>query len=130
MKGSTKAIQRVAIRDTQIGDREVPAGTQVVRGIAGANRDPRRWGADASEFKLNRPDVRQHLSFGRGIHACPGAGLVRAKTKTILEVLLERTSEIRISEEHHGKVGARQYPFEPSQIIRGLTHLHVELTEV
>lgn len=128
LEGSTKATQRLAIRDTKIGNTDVPAGTQVVLGIAGVNRDPSYWGDDANEFKLNRPNVRQHLSFGRGIHTCPGARLVRIKAKTILEALFAKTSDIRISEDHHGKPGARNYDFEPSYIIRSLTHLHVEFT--
>lgn len=128
MDGSTKATQRLAIHDTKIGDYDVPAGTQVILGISGVNRDPNHWGEDVNEFKLKRPGVRQHLSFGRGIHTCPGAQLARLKTKTMLEMMFEKTSDIRISEEHHGKVGARHYAFEPSFIIRGLTGLHVEFT--
>lgn len=128
LEPSTKATQRLAIKDTKIGDYDVPAGTQVVLGISGVNRDPERWGDDANEFKMKRPNVRQHLSFGRGVHACPGAGLVRAKTKTMLEVLFDKTSDIRISEDHHGSVGARGYAYEPSYIIRGLTSLNIEVT--
>lgn len=128
LEGSTKATQRLAIRDTKIGDFTVEAGTQVMLGISGANRDPNYWGNDANEFKLKRPGVRRHLSFGRGAHTCPGSQLVRIKTKTILEVLFEKTSDIRISEEHHGKITDRDYPFEASYIIRGLTSLHVEFT--
>lgn len=128
LEGSTKATQRVAIHDTKIGDHEVPAGTQVMLGITGANRDPNYWGEDADEFRLKRPNVRKHLSFGRGVHMCPGAGMVRAQTRTMLEVLLDKTSDIRISEKHHGKADARNYPFEPSYIIHSLTDLHIELT--
>jgi cytochrome P450 len=128
LEGSTKATHRLAIHDTKIGDRDVPAGTQVMLGIAGVNRDPARWGEDANEFKLNRPNVRQHLAFGRGAHTCAGAPLARAEVTTMLNVMLDKTSDIRISEEHHGEVGARDYPYEPSFIIRGLDNLHVELT--
>ena len=128
LEASTKATQRVAIRDTNIGDYQVPAGTQVMLGIVGANRDPNCWGEDANEFKLKRPNARKHLTFGRGVHMCPGAGMVRAQTRTMLEVLLDKTSEIRISEGHHGKPDARDYSFEPSYIIHSLTHLQVELT--
>ncbi len=126
LEGSTKATHRLAIRDTSIGGRPVPAGTQVMLGIAGVNRDPARWGDDANEFKLNRPGIREHLAFGRGVHTCAGAPLARAEVKTLLTVMLDKTSDIRISEQHHGKHGARNYPFEPSFIIRGLDNLHVE----
>lgn len=127
LEGSTKATHRLAIHDTKIGNRDVPAGTQVMLGIAGVNRDPARWGEDANEFKLRRPNVRQHLAFGRGAHTCAGAPLARAEVRTMLNVMLDKTSDIRISEEHHGKPGARNYPFEPSFIIRGLENLHLHL---
>lgn len=126
LEGSTKATHRLAIHDTIIGDRKVPAGTQAMLAIAGVNRDPERWGDDANEFKLKRPRIREHLAFGRGAHTCAGAPLARAEVNTMLNVMFDKTSDIRISEKEHGKSGARNYPFEPSFIIRGLANLHVE----
>ena len=126
MEGSSKATHRLAIRDTKIGDRHIPAGTQVILGIAGANRDPRKWGDDANEFKLGRPKVREHLAFGRGAHTCAGAPLARAEVRTILNVMFDKTSDIRISADKHGEPGQRNYTFEPSFIIRGLDHLYLE----
>ena len=128
LEGSTKATHRLALRDTHIGDRFVPAGTQVIVALAAANRDPRRWGDDANEFKLNRPGIREHIAFGRGSHTCAGAPLARAEVRTILNSFFNFTSDIAISETKHGKQGARQYQFEPSFIIRGLANLHLELT--
>ena len=43
-----------------------------------------------------------------------------------IERLLERTSDIRISEAHHGPAGARHYSYVPTYILRGLTELHLE----
>ena len=126
LEGSSKATHRVAIRDTKIGDRHIPAGTQVILAIAGVNRDPRKWGDDANEFKLKREGYREHLAFGRGMHTCAGAPLARAEVKTFLNALFEKTTAIRISEKDHGKPGERNYAYEPSFIIRGLDHLHVE----
>lgn len=127
LEGSSKATHRVARRDTRIGDRAIPAGTQVIVALAAANRDPRRWGTDANDFKLNRPGIREHIAFGRGSHTCAGAPLARAEVRTILNSFFNLTSNIAISEEKHGKPGARQYQFEPSFIIRGLDNLHLEL---
>lgn len=127
LEGSSKATHRVARRDTRIGDVEVQAGTQVIVALAAANRDPRRWGEDANEFKLKRPRIREHIAFGRGSHTCAGAPLARAEVATILNSFFDQTSDILISEEKHGKPGARQYRFEPSFIIRGLENLYLEL---
>ncbi|MDY6919146.1 MAG: cytochrome P450 [Pseudomonadota bacterium] len=126
LEGSTKATHRLAVRDTRIGDRKVPAGSQAMLAIAGVNLDPERWGEDANEFKLKRPKIREHLAFGRGAHTCAGAPLARAEVITLINVMLDKTSDIRISEPEHGKPGQRDYPFEPSFIIRGLANLYVE----
>jgi len=127
LEGSSKATHRVARRDTRIGERFIPAGTQVIVALAAANRDPKYWGEDANEFKLNRPGIRNHIAFGRGSHTCAGAPLARAEVRTILNAFFDFTADIAISEEKHGKPGARQYRFEPSFIIRGLEELHLAL---
>lgn len=130
LEGSSKATHRIAKRDTTIADVKVPAGKAVIVALGAANRDPRRWGSDANEFKLKRPGIREHISFGRGIHTCAGAPLARAEVATILNQFFDRTSDIAISESMHGKPGQRRYKFEPSFIIRGLDNLHLELTPV
>ena len=63
-----------------------------------------------------------------GSHTCAGAPLARAEIKTILNAFFDLTDNIAISEEKHGKPGARQYKFEPSFIIRGMDNLHLDLT--
>ena len=79
----------------------------VVNGAA--NRDPRRF-EDPDTFDPERKNARQHLAFGRGIHSCPGAPLARAETRVGLERLLDRTTDIRISEAHHGPAGKPPLP--------------------
>jgi cytochrome P450 len=126
LEGSSKITARLAVRDTKIGDMDIPAGTRVGLAIAAINRDPRKWGEDANEFKLKRPRIREHLAFGRGVHTCAGAPLARAEVIEIINAFFDHTSEIGFNEAVHGKVGSRQYKFEPSFIIRGLDTLQVE----
>lgn len=127
LEGSTKITSRIARRDTTIGGMKVAVGTEVVLSLAAANRDPRRWGEDAHEFRLKRQGVREHLSFGRGSHTCAGAPLARREVSILLNSFFDHTSDIKISEAHHGKSGSRQYQFEPSFLMRGLDNLHLEL---
>ena len=127
LEGSTKATFRVAKRKTEIAGMEIPAGQIVVVALPAANRDPRRWD-DPAEFRLNRPRIKEHLAFGRGAHTCAGAPLARAEVAVLLDRLLEHTSQIRLSEAHHGAPGSRRIAYEPSFIIRGLAELHVEFT--
>ena len=81
---------------------------------------------DPNEFRIDRANGRQHLAFGTGIHSCAGAPLARAETHATLVRFLERMSDIRISEEHHGPPEARCYEYDPTYMLRGLRELHVE----
>jgi len=93
-----------------LGGVDVPAGATLMVVNCAANRDPRRF-TDPNTFDAARSNARQHIAFGRGIHTCPGAPLARAEARVALERLLDRTSDIRISEAHHGPAGARHYRY-------------------
>ena len=110
-----------------VGGVDLPAGTTVMLVNAAANRDPGHFD-DPATFQIDRANARTHLSFGRGIHTCPGAPLARTEARVSLERLLDRTTDIRISEAEHGPAGARRYRYVPTFILRGLTRLHLEFT--
>jgi cytochrome P450 family 150 subfamily A5 len=118
---------RLSRVSTTVGETDLPAGTTVMVLNGAANRDPRRFD-EPDTFDPNRKNARQHLAFGRGIHSCPGAPLARAETKVAIERLLDRTSEIRLSERDHGSEGERRYTYIPTYILRGLVELHLEFT--
>ena len=126
LEGSSKVTHRLVRKDAHIGDLAVPAGTKVVISLAGADRDPARWD-DPNAFQLGRPRVKEHLAFGRGAHTCIGNPLARAEVRVLFERLLDKTSDVTVSEEHHGPPGNRKLDYEPSYIVRGLTSLHVAL---
>ncbi|MBM7459224.1 cytochrome P450 [Rhodococcus coprophilus] len=112
---------------TEVGGVEVPAGTIMMLVNGAANRDPRQF-SDPAEFDLDRRNARTHIAFGRGIHACPGAPLARTEARVGFERLLERTSNITISEEVHGPEGDRKFDYLPTFILRGLMTLHLDFT--
>ena len=72
--------------------------------LGAANRDPRKFD-DPDEFQLDRKNVREHIAFGRGIHTCAGAPLARVEGRVTINRLLDRMSDIRISEAEHGPAG-------------------------
>jgi cytochrome P450 len=125
MESPVKGDFRLARCPVKIGGVEVPAGTTVMVLNAAANRDPRHF-ADPHQFDLGRANARHQVAFGRGIHSCPGAPLARAEARIGFQRLLERTRNIRISEQHHGPAGARRYQYVPTFILRGLMQLHIE----
>ena len=116
---------RLARVPTNVGGVDIPAGTTLMVLNGAANRDPRVF-PDPDAFDLDRTNARQHISFGHGIHTCPGAPLARAEGRVSVERLLDRMGDIRISETEHGPAGARRYEYAPTYILRGLRRLHLE----
>ena len=129
LESPVKTNFRLARRTTTIGDVEVPAGTNVLIMVGAANRDPRHFEAP-NEVRLDRPNITDHVAFGRGIHACPGASLSRAEARVSLERVLDRMGDIRIDQAVHGPVDARRYEWEPTFLLRRVKELHVEFTPI
>ena len=129
IESPVKGDFRLARVPAVVGGVDIPAGTTVMVLNGAANRDPRRF-ADPAEFKVDRANAREHLTFGRGIHSCPGGPLARAEARVAVERLLARTADIRISEREHGPPDARRYQYVPTYILRGLRRLHLEFDPV
>ena len=110
-----------------VGGVDLPAGTTLMVLNGAANCDPREF-VEPNVLLPERENAREHLAFGHGIHFCPGAPLARAEGRITLERLLDRTSDIRISEKEHGPPGDRRYRYHPTYILRGLQRLHIEFT--
>lgn len=127
LESPVKADFRLARRTTTVGGVEIEAGTPVMLLNGAANRDPRRFECPA-EFRLDRPNTKEHIAFGRGHHSCPGGSLARAEGRISIERILDRMHDIRFSEEHHGPDGARRFEYEPTWVLRGLHELHLEFT--
>jgi cytochrome P450 len=122
-----RAVSRIARASTSLAGAQIPAGATVTLLLGAANRDPRRFEQPA-EFDVERTNARENLAFGRGIHACPGAPLARAEARIALERVLDRMTDIRISEEAHGPAGARHYEYTRWYLLRGPMRLHLEFT--
>jgi cytochrome P450 family 150 subfamily A5 len=125
IESPVKGDFRLSRVPTTVGGVDLPAGTTVMVLNGAAGRDPRHF-EDPATLDVDRANARQHLAFGRGIHTCPGAPLARAEGRVAIQRMLDRTSEIRISEREHGPAGARRYSYVPTFILRGLTRLHLE----
>jgi cytochrome P450 len=129
IESPVKADFRLARRGTTIGGVDVAAGTPVMLLNGAANRDPRRFDCP-HEFRVDRPNAMDHIAFGRGVHACPGGPLARVEARISLERILDRTRDIRLSEEHHGPPADRRFSYVPTWVLRGLTELHLEFTPI
>ena len=93
---------------------------KVAFGIASANRDETVFD-DPHEFRLDRPDPRNHLGFGGGPHVCPGATLARLEARVAVSVFLDRVSGARLAE-------GQGYEKVPVFWARGPRELRVDLS--
>jgi cytochrome P450 family 142 subfamily A polypeptide 1 len=74
---------------------DIPVDATVTLLLGSANRDPRRWGAEAAEFDADR-DTSGHVAFGFGPHFCLGAALARLELEVSLTTVLDRLPDIRL----------------------------------
>jgi cytochrome P450 len=82
-------VVRGCVADTDVGGCPVRNGDRLIVGSASANRDERVF-EQADEFRVDRPNADQHLTFGYGPHVCPGAALARAVTRIGMRALFRR----------------------------------------
>jgi cytochrome P450 len=128
LESPVKADFRLARHSTSVGGVPIKAGTPVMLLNGAANRDPKQFECPA-EFRLDRPS-QAHIAFGRGVHSCPGGPLARVEGRVSIERILDRTRDIRLSEEHHGPPGDRHFRYTPTWVLRGLNDLYLEFTPV
>jgi cytochrome P450 len=103
---------RKVLSDTEIAGCPVPAGHMVFLPLVAANRDPREFGPDANEVKIDR-GVNRHIAFGAGPHRCLGSHLARAELYIAMEEWHKRIPNYRIAPgtevlEHGGQYGIEQ----------------------
>jgi cytochrome P450 len=88
--------RRIAKEDVELNGTVIPAGEHAVVGLASANRDPERF-ANPDVYDITRADANRHVAFGKGIHACLGAPLVRTEGQIALVTLFRRYPELRLA---------------------------------
>lgn len=121
-----RAQFRMAKVTTEVAGVPIAAGSTMLLLPGAANRDPRLF-EDPAEFDVDRENAKYHVAFGHGVHHCAGAHLARAEGRVTINQLLDRTSNVSISEAVHGAAGARRYEYLPTYFLRGLATLHLEL---
>ncbi|MBJ19930.1 MAG: cytochrome P450 [bacterium] len=90
LESSFRGHYRAVKRDTSLGETKLAEGSRVLLLWAAVNRDPAMF-PNPDAVDLSRPNLREHMAFGRGLHFCVGARLARLEARVILEELLART---------------------------------------
>lgn len=77
----------------------IPEGHGVGVVFGCCNRDEDVF-EEPARFDITRKNASRHLSFGQGIHFCPGAPLARLELIVAFEHLLRRLKNIRLDQEN------------------------------
>lgn len=91
-----RGFARTCTREVTLHGRTLSPGEPIALVYASANRDETVF-PDPDSFQLNRPNIEEHLAFGRGPHHCVGAALARLELRVALEELLARTERIELA---------------------------------
>jgi cytochrome P450 len=88
-------MARTATRDFEMGGKTIKAGDRVVMWYVSGNRDEAQI-ENPNRYDIERERVRNHLSFGFGIHRCVGNRLAELQLTIIWEEILARFPEVRL----------------------------------
>lgn len=100
-----RGFARTAVCPVEMGGRTIQPDEAIALIYASANRDETVF-PDPDKFILDRPNIAQHLAFGRGPHNCPGIHLGRMQLRVALEELLAATREFALD----GPVSVSRWP--------------------
>ena len=80
---------RFATEDVKIGDEIIPSGMPVYMLWAAANHDPAVF-PDPDRFDPDRPNLKDQVAFGYGIHTCIGNAITRSVVPMLIRSLVRR----------------------------------------
>ncbi len=110
-------MRRTALRDVELGGKQILKGDKVVMWYLSGNRDDSVIDRP-NDFIIDRPRPREHLSFGFGIHRCVGNRLAEMQLKILWEEIHKRFDRIEVMGEPKRLL---------SNFVRGISHLPVRL---
>jgi cytochrome P450 len=91
-------MKRTAKADYELAGKQIRAGDIVAMWYVSGNRDQTVI-ENPNAYVIDRPRVRQHLSFGFGIHRCVGNRVAELQLRVIWEEILKRFPTIQLLEE-------------------------------
>lgn len=114
-----EGLFRTTAEDVELGGCPVPQGSKVRACFAAANRDGRKFqDADTFDVRRDADELKGHLAFGHGPHACIGASLARMELRRALETVFRRFPGLELDPE-------RPPTRNTALVINGFQNLHV-----
>jgi cytochrome P450 len=111
-------MRRIATQDVELNGKTIKKGDKVVMWYVSGNRDERAID-NPDQFVIDRDKVRNHLSFGFGIHRCMGNRLAEMQLRILWEEILLRFDNIEVVETPK---------YVQSNFVKGFTKLMVKVT--
>ena len=91
-------MRRTATRDVELHGQKIKKGEKVVLWFVSGNYDDTVI-ERPNDFWIDRPSVRNHLSFGAGIHRCMGNRLAEMQLRILWEEALKRFATVELAGE-------------------------------
>ncbi|MBL6689825.1 MAG: cytochrome P450 [Pseudomonadales bacterium] len=110
-------MRRTATQDVELGGKLIKEKDQVLMWYVSGNRDEDVF-ENANELIIDRPNSRNHLAFGFGIHRCMGNRLAELQLRILWEEILARFEKIEVLAEPE-----RTF----SSFVKGYTYLPVKV---
>ena len=88
-------MKRTALEDVELGGQTIRAGDKVVMWYVSGNRDEDVI-ERPNELVIDRPNPRNHLSFGSGLHRCVGDRLGELQLRIAWEEILKRFETVEV----------------------------------
>jgi cytochrome P450 len=110
-------MRRTATQDFILGGEKIKQGDKVVMWYLSGNRDETVF-PNADKLIIDRPNARQHVAFGFGIHRCMGNRLAEMQLRVLWEEIMKRFEKIELVGEVKGL---------PNNFIRGIADVPVRV---
>lgn len=90
-------VMRFAADNIEVGGKVIPKGmpTYVMLGVA--CHDPAVY-PDPYRFDIDRPNVKDHLAFGHGMHTCIGNAITRNVVPLLIQKVVEKMPNLRLAD--------------------------------
>ena len=111
-------MRRTALEDVEMGGKTIKKGDKVVMWYYSGNHDEDMFD-DPRTIKFDRHNVKNHLSFGFGIHRCMGLRVAELQLRILWQQILEKFEKIELVEEPTRL---------KSNFVNGYTDMQVQVT--
>lgn len=110
-------MRRTALQDYTLGGKNIKEGDKVLMWYLSGNHDESVF-PDADKLIIDRPNARQHVAFGFGIHRCMGNRLAEMQLRILWEEITARFNNVEIVDDIERL---------PNNFIRGIKNIPVRL---